>query len=92
MINPLRIGSELISLQTVRTAMNLRTSHKVRPEQSPACFCYSKDEEIGIVDLHSPFVVVPVIVGVFFACILWATRSNPDSHQPTESSAGHMRH
>jgi hypothetical protein len=41
-------------------------------------------------DIASPFVVVPVIVIVFFGCILWATRSNPDSHQPTESSAGHM--
>jgi hypothetical protein len=42
-------------------------------------------------DIGSPFIVVPVIVAVFFACILWATRGNPDSHQPTESSAGHMR-
>jgi hypothetical protein len=42
-------------------------------------------------DIASPFVVVPVIVGVFFCCILWATRGNPDSHQPTESSSGHMR-
>lgn len=42
-------------------------------------------------DIASPFVVVPVIVAVFFACILFATRSNPDSHQPTEDSAGHVR-
>jgi len=41
-------------------------------------------------DIASPLVVVPVIVAVFFACILWATRGNPDSHQPTESSVGHM--
>ena len=41
-------------------------------------------------DIASPLVVVPVIVVVFFMCILWATRGNPDSHQPTESSAGHM--
>ena len=42
-------------------------------------------------DISSPFVVVLVIVATFFVCILWATRANPDSHQPTESSAGHMR-
>jgi|GEM_PF-1994666 hypothetical protein len=41
-------------------------------------------------DIASPLVVVPVIVAVFFACILWATSGNPDSHQPTESSAGNM--
>jgi hypothetical protein len=41
-------------------------------------------------DIASPFFVVPVIVAVFFTCILWATSGNPDSHQPTESSAGHM--
>jgi hypothetical protein len=43
-------------------------------------------------DITSPFFVVPVFVVVFFTCILWATRGNVDSHQPTESSAGHMRH
>jgi len=42
-------------------------------------------------DIASPFVVVPVIVATFFVCILWATRGDTDSHQPTESSAGHMR-
>jgi len=42
-------------------------------------------------DITSPFVVVPVIVAVFFACILWATRGSADSHQPTESSAGQMQ-
>jgi hypothetical protein len=41
-------------------------------------------------DIASPFVVVPVIVAVFFACILWATRSNPDSHRPAEKSLGHL--
>ena len=41
-------------------------------------------------DITSPFVVVPVIVAVFFACILWATRGSTESHQPTESSSGHM--
>jgi hypothetical protein len=41
-------------------------------------------------DINSPFVVVPVIAAVFFACILWATRGEIESHQPTESSAGHM--
>lgn len=42
-------------------------------------------------DITSPLVVVPVLVIVFFCCILWATRGNPDSHNPTESSAGHMK-
>ena len=42
-------------------------------------------------DIASPFVVVPVIVVTFFACILFAPRANPDSHQPTEDSAGHVR-
>lgn len=42
-------------------------------------------------DIASPFVVVPVIVVTFFCCILFATRGNPDSHQPTEDSAGHVR-
>jgi hypothetical protein len=40
-------------------------------------------------DIASPFVVVPVIVVVFFSCILWATRDSTDSHQPTESNSGH---
>jgi hypothetical protein len=39
-------------------------------------------------DITSPFFVVPVIVGVFLACILWATSGGADSHQPTESSVG----
>ena len=43
-------------------------------------------------DITSPFVVVAVIVAVFFACILWATRGDTESHQPTESDAGHMPH
>jgi hypothetical protein len=43
-------------------------------------------------DITSPLVVVPVFVIVFLSCILWATSGNPDSHQPTESSAGHMKH
>ena len=41
-------------------------------------------------DIASPFVVVPVIVAVFFACILWATRAEPVSEQPTDSHTGHM--
>jgi hypothetical protein len=41
-------------------------------------------------EIASPFVVVPVIVVVFFACILWATGGRTNSEQPTESSAGHM--
>ncbi|WP_162601850.1 hypothetical protein [Occallatibacter savannae] len=42
-------------------------------------------------DIASPFVVVPVIVVTFLCCILFATRGNPDSHQPTEGSEGHVR-
>ena len=41
-------------------------------------------------NIASPFVVVPVIVVVFFACILWATGGRANSEQPSESSAGHM--
>jgi hypothetical protein len=40
-------------------------------------------------DIASPFVVVPVIVGTFLACILWATRGSAESHQPHEGEAGH---
>ena len=40
-------------------------------------------------DISSPFFVVPVIVGTFLVCILWATRSTAQSHQPHESEAGH---
>jgi hypothetical protein len=36
------------------------------------------------VDITSPLVVVPVIVVVFFACIIWATRTNVQSHHSTE--------
>jgi hypothetical protein len=39
--------------------------------------------------ITSPFVVVPVIVAVFTACILWATGGNPDSHQPSEEVGSH---
>jgi hypothetical protein len=31
-------------------------------------------------DITSPFVVVPVIVATFLACILWATHGNVQSH------------
>ena len=41
-------------------------------------------------DIASPFVVVPVFVAVFFACILWATRSEPTSEQPHDSHTGHL--
>jgi hypothetical protein len=39
-------------------------------------------------DITSPFFVVPVIVAVFAACILWATGGGADSENPTESSVG----
>ncbi len=31
-------------------------------------------------DITSPFVVVPVLVIVFAACILWSTSSQADNH------------
>jgi hypothetical protein len=31
-------------------------------------------------DITSPFIVVPVIVAVFFACIFFATSSKEDGH------------
>jgi hypothetical protein len=43
-------------------------------------------------DITSPFFVVPVLVVVFAACILWATGGHADSHQPTESSVGNPHH
>lgn len=39
-------------------------------------------------DITSPFFVVPLLVAVFAACILWATNGRADSHNPTESSVG----
>ncbi len=42
-------------------------------------------------DITSPFVVVPVIAAVFFACILWATNTGPTAHHPTDSG-GHAAH
>jgi len=38
-------------------------------------------------DITSPFVVVPVIVVVFFACILWATHFEFESEQPEETGS-----
>jgi hypothetical protein len=32
--------------------------------------------------ISSPFVVVSVIVAVFFVCILFATSTKEDGHQP----------
>ena len=34
-------------------------------------------------DITSPYFVVPVIVGVFLACILWATGAQPEGHHPS---------
>lgn len=39
--------------------------------------------------ISSPFIVVPVIVLTFVACILWATRGSAESEQPHESESGH---
>jgi hypothetical protein len=37
-------------------------------------------------DITSPFVVVPVIVAVFFVCILWATQGGgEEGHHPSEA-------
>jgi hypothetical protein len=36
----------------------------------------------------SPFFVVPVIIGVFVACILFATNSKEDTHEEN----GHTAH
>jgi hypothetical protein len=41
-------------------------------------------------DITSPFVVVPVIVFVFFACILWATGGTADGR--TADDAHHAAH
>ena len=39
-------------------------------------------------DINSPFFVVPVIIAVFAACILFATSSKEDGH----SEDGHSAH
>jgi hypothetical protein len=41
-------------------------------------------------DIASPFVVVPAIVFVFFACILWSTGGTADGR--TADGAGHESH
>jgi hypothetical protein len=38
-------------------------------------------------DFYSPFFVVPVIIGIFVACILFATSSKEDGHEE-----GHAAH
>lgn len=38
--------------------------------------------------ITSPFFVVPVIIGVFTVCILWATSSREDGHEEN----GHAAH
>ena len=45
----------------------------------------------GAIKMHvsSPFVVVPVIVLVFFACILWATGGKADG---STADDGHPAH
>ncbi|MGH9607045.1 MAG: hypothetical protein ACRD3N_15265 [Terracidiphilus sp.] len=39
-------------------------------------------------NIDSPFFVVPVIIAVFAACILWATSTKEDGH----SENGHSAH
>lgn len=38
-------------------------------------------------DIYSPFFVVPVIIGVFAVCILFATSSKEDGHEQNGHSA-----
>ena len=40
-----------------------------------------KNKESAAVDLHSPYVVVPVIAIVFLACILFSTSTKEDGHE-----------
>ena len=42
-------------------------------------------------NITSPFVVVPVIVAVFFACILWSTGGTADGKTEGNGS-GHAAH
>jgi hypothetical protein len=39
-------------------------------------------------DITSPFFVVPVIVVVFFSCILWATGGRPEGPEHEHEEAG----
>jgi hypothetical protein len=39
--------------------------------------------------ITSPFVVVPVIVAVFVACILWGTSSKEDGYSGEDSHSAH---
>jgi hypothetical protein len=40
-----------------------------------------------MMDIYSPFFVVPVIIGVFAVCILFATSSKEDGHEQNGHSA-----
>ncbi|MGB6686706.1 MAG: hypothetical protein WBE76_02585 [Terracidiphilus sp.] len=42
--------------------------------------------------ISSPFVVFPVIVVVFFACILFGTSSKEDGHESEESTLHSATH
>jgi hypothetical protein len=39
--------------------------------------------------ITSPFVVVPVIITIFLACILWGTSSKDDSSSANDSHSAH---
>jgi hypothetical protein len=39
--------------------------------------------------ITSPFFVVPLIVAVFAACILWGTSSKEDGHSDHDGHAAH---
>jgi hypothetical protein len=40
-------------------------------------------------DITSPFFVVPVMVTIFLACILWATLSGKEEHHGKEDHPTH---
>jgi hypothetical protein len=42
--------------------------------------------------ISSPFVVVPIIVAVFLACILFGTSSKEDGHESEESTLHSATH
>jgi len=44
------------------------------------------------VHISSPFVVVPVIVAVFFACIFWGTSSKEDNPEVDDAMHFDNRH
>jgi hypothetical protein len=52
-----------------------------------APICYSVAIKEFTMHITSPFFVVPVIIGVFAVCILFATSSKEDGHEEEGHSA-----